>query len=82
MVCSVAVFCLVVAQIFLSRVIVNAENLLCLVIQQPKFSHAYCMRLMLFNGSIDNMNDRCVANMDLCGWLEIPNFYEGEAQDV
>jgi hypothetical protein len=72
-VCGV-VFRWIIAQVFLTRLIIKLEILLCFSIQEPEISHLHCMVTLLFDSVIDNANSKGVVNVDGCWRLWMPKF--------
>ncbi len=62
-VCCV-VFRWIVAQIFLTGLIIKLEVLLCFSIQEPEISHFCCTGALLFDSVIDDANSSGVVNVD------------------
>ena len=72
-VCCV-VFRWVIAQVFLTKLIIHLEVLLCFYIQEPEISHFHCMGALLFDSVIEDANSSGVVNEDGCWRLRMPKF--------
>ncbi len=79
---SRVVFRWIVAQVFLTRLIIKFEVFLCFAIQQPKVPHLHCTRTLAFDHVIDNANGSGVVNVNECWWLWMAEFQEGKSQDL
>ena len=80
-VCCV-VFRWIVAQFFLTGLIIKLEVLLCFSIQEPEISLFRCMGALLFDSVIDNANGSGVVDVNGCWWLWMAKFKEGKSQDL
>ena len=76
--CPVKEFSLVVALIFLSWVMPDSKNLLCLVTQQPKISHVRGTRTLLLHAAVNDAHCGGVVAVDGGGRLRMPHFLEGK----
>ena len=74
---SVVMLGLVVAKVFLSRVVANTKNWLCFVIQQPNIMHVHRTPSLTFNCIVDITNCRRVVSVNGSGWLGMPYFNKG-----
>jgi hypothetical protein len=79
---SRVVFRWIVAQVFLTWLIINFEVFLCFAIQQPEVPHLHCMGTLAFDRVIDDANDSGVVNVNECRWLWMAEFQEGKSQDL
>ena len=76
------VFCGIICKIFLSRLIEEAEHTLGFLIQQPKISHFHGAGFLPLDSVVDNPNGSGVVNVYWGWWLGVPEFLEGEADDL
>jgi hypothetical protein len=72
-VCCV-VFRWLVAQVFLTGLIIKLEVLFCFTIQEPEIPHFHCTGMLSFDSVIDNANSSGVVNVDGCWRLRIFKF--------
>ena len=77
--CTVEEFSLVVAQIFLSWVMPDSTNSLCLLTQQPKISHVHGMRTLLLDATVNDAHCGGVVAMDWGRRLGMPHLLEGKS---
>ena len=68
---------LVVAKVFLSWMILNTNDSLYFVAQQPKISHVHCARSLTLDCFVDNTNHHCVVDANGNGRLGMPHFDKG-----
>jgi hypothetical protein len=66
---SRVVFRWIVAQVFLTRLIIKFELFLCLAIQQPEVLHLHCTGTLAFDCVIDDANGSGVVDVNGCWWL-------------
>ncbi len=66
---SHVVFRWIVAQVFLTGLIINFEIFLCFAIQQPEVSHLHCTRTLAFDSVIEDANSSGVVDVNGCWWL-------------
>ncbi len=64
-VCGV-VFRWIIAQVLLTRLLINLAILLCFSIQEQEISHLHCTGTLLFDSVIDDANSNGVVNVDGC----------------
>jgi hypothetical protein len=79
---SRVVFGGIVAQVFLTGLIIKFEVFLCFAIQQPEVLHLHCMGALAFDCVIDDANNSGVVDVDGCWWLWMTKFKEGNSQDL
>ncbi len=79
---SHVVFGWIVAQVFLTGLIIKFEVFLCCAIQQPEVSHLHCIGTFTFDCVIDNASGSGVVDVNGCRWLWMAEFKEGESQDL
>ncbi len=70
------VFRWIIAQVFLTGLIVKLEVCLCFSFQEPEISHFHCTGTLSFDSVIDNANSSGVADADRCWRLWMPKFIE------
>jgi hypothetical protein len=76
------VFRWIVAQVFLTGLIIKFEVFLCFAIQQPEVSHLHCTGTLAFDCVIDDANGSGVVNVNGCQWLWMAKFKEGKSRDL
>jgi hypothetical protein len=79
---SYVVFRWIVAQIFLTGLIIKFEVFLCFTIQQPEVLHLHCTGTLAFDCVIDDANGSGGVDVNGCRWLWMAKFKEGELQDL
>jgi hypothetical protein len=79
---SHVVFRWIVAQVFLTRLIIKFEVFLCFTIQQPKVLHLHCMGMLEFDHVIEDANGSGVFEVNRCRCCGWPSFQEGKSQDL
>ena len=79
---SRVVYRCIVAQVFLTGLIIKFEVFLCFAIQQPEVLHINCTGSLVFDCVIDNANGSGVVNVNGCRWLWMAEFREGKPQDL
>ncbi len=79
---SHVVFRCIVAQVFLTGLIIKFEVCLCFAIQQPEVLHLNCTGTLAFDCVIDNAIINGVVNVNGCWWLWMVKFKEGKPQDL
>ncbi len=72
----------IVAQVFLTRLIIKFEVFLCFAIQQPEVTHLHCTAMLAFDCVIDDANSSGVVDVNGCRWLWMAEFKEGKLQDL
>ena len=66
-----------IPQILLSQMMVELEDVLLLVVEEPKISHFHCSGALPLDGIIDNTHRRCVVDVDRDRRLRMPQFLQG-----
>ena len=56
---------------------VELEDVLLLVVEEPKISHFHRPRALPLDGIIDNTHRRCVVDVDRDRRLRMPQFLQG-----
>jgi hypothetical protein len=79
---SRVVFRWIVAQIFLTGLIIKFKVFLCFGIQQQEVLHLHCTGMSAFDCVIDNSNGSGVVNVNGCQWLWMAKFKVGKLQDL
>ncbi len=79
-VCCV-VFRWMIAQVFLTGLIIKPEVLLCFPIQEPEIPHLHCTGMLSFDCVIDDGNSSGVVDVDGCWRLWMPKFVKSQAED-
>ncbi len=72
-VCCVVFRC-IIAQVFLTGLIIKLEVLLCYSIQEPEISHFHRTGTLLFDSVIDDANSGGVVDVDGCWRLWVLKF--------
>ena len=71
---------LVVAKVFLSRMVSYVENTLSLVAQQPKIPHVHGLQTLTLDRRIHNSDSSRIIDMNRSGGLRMAKFLEGKSQ--
>ena len=71
---SRVVFGWIVAQVFLTGLIIKLEVLLYFTVQELEISHFHRTGVLSFDSVIDNANSSSVADVDGCWRLSMPKF--------
>ena len=79
--CAVVILGWHVAEVLLPRVVPNAENLLRFLTQQPKIPHIHGARSLPLDCVIDNAHRCRVVDVDGCGRLRVPHFFQCETDN-
>ena len=69
---------LVVAKVFLSRMVSDVENPLSLVAQQTKISHVHCLQTLTLGSRIHNSNSSRIVDMHRSGELRMVKFLKSK----
>jgi hypothetical protein len=72
----------IVAQVFLSGLIVNFEVFLRFVVEKPAVLHLHCAGVLAFDGIVDNANGGSVVCVDWRWWLWVSKFGKSETEDL
>jgi hypothetical protein len=73
------VFRWIVAQLFLTRLIIKFEVFLCFAIQQPEVPHLHCTGTLAFDCVIDDANGSGVVDVNGWRWLWMAKLQEGKS---
>jgi hypothetical protein len=79
---SRVVFRWIVAQVFLTGLIIKFEVILCFAIQQLEVPHLHCTGTLAFDCVNDNANGSGVVDVNGCPCLWMAEFQEGKSQDL
>ena len=71
----------IVPEIFLSGVVINFEQFLCLMAQQPEIPHIHRPRSLTLDGIGGDAHRRAVIAMDGGGWLGMSHLLKGESHN-
>ncbi len=75
------VFSGIIAQVFLSGLIVKFEVLLSFPIKQPEVQHIHGAEALAFDGIVDNANGGSVVDVNRCRWLWVSKFGKSVTED-
>ncbi len=72
----------IVAQVFLSRLIVKFDLFLRFADEKPEVSHLHCAGALAFDGIVDNANGGIVVYVDWRWWLWVSKYGKSETEDL
>jgi hypothetical protein len=79
---SRVVFRGIVAQVFLSRLIVKFEVFQRFAVKKPEVLHRHCVGALAFDGIVDNANGGSVVYVNRRQWLWVSEFGKSETEDL
>ncbi len=72
----------IVAQVFLSGLIVKFELFLRFAVKKPEVLHLHCTGALAFDGIVDNSNGGSVVYVDWRWWLWVSEFGKSETENL